>query len=96
MKLLLLFVLFLAVFSKSSFSGSGSIVDEENYGCQFSEGKNQCCWVNSNGCCKPPSRGQACTMVITTCCKRKEVDELTGKVTYVYTQSPGGLIYDTI
>ena len=68
-------------------------VDEETYGCKLpkeGEGKDQCCWVNSNGCCKPPQPNQACTMAITTCCKKRVIDELTGEVTYVYSHSYGG------
>ena len=62
-------------------------VDEETYGCKLSETKDQCCWVNNNGCCKPPTPNQACTMVITTCCKKRVYDELTGTTTYVYSHS---------
>ena len=73
-------------------------VDEETYGCKLpkeGEGKDQCCWVNNNGCCKPPEPGQACIMAITTCCKKRVVDELTGEVTYSYSHSYGGIPEDS-
>ena len=95
MKSFIVLVLFLVVFSKAI--KIDGIVDEANYGCKLSEGegKNQCCWVNSNGCCKPPSSGQACPMVITTCCKKRVVDE-NGVVTYVYSHSYGSTPTDTM
>ena len=91
MKSFILLAFLLVVFSKVG----GIVVDEANYGCKLPKGEDVCCWVNSNGCCKPPLSGQACTMVITTCCKKRVVDE-NGVVTYVYTHSPGSVPTDTI
>ena len=61
--------------------------DEDSYGCKLKEGKDFCCWVNNNGCCKPPLEGQLCTMVITNCCKKKVCDELTGECYYEYSHN---------
>ena len=52
------------------------------YGCELGD-KDKCCWVNHNGCCKPPKRGQMCTQALRTCCKTKVYDETTGKYTIV-------------
>ena len=87
-------LLFLSIFAFSLLAK----IDEETYGCKLpkaGEGKDQCCWVNSNGCCEPPKSNQACTMVITTCCKKRVVNELTGEVTYVYSHSYGGIPEDS-
>ena len=97
MKSFILLALFLVVFS-NDFKIGGIVIDEANYGCKLSneaEGKDQCCWVNSNGCCKPPLSGQACPMVITTCCKKRVVDE-NGVVTYVYSHSPASITTDAM
>ena len=64
--------------------------DEDSYGCKLKEEKDFCCWVNNNGCCKPPEPGQACTMAITNCCKKKVCDELTGLCTYEYSHNYNG------
>ena len=88
-------LLFLSIFALVSLT---SIVDEETYGCKIpksGEGKDQCCWVNGNGCCKPPQPNQLCTMVITTCCKKRVIDD-NGRVTYVYSRSSGGVPQDTM
>ena len=45
--------------------------------CTIKEGEDKCCWLNSNGCCKPPKRGQGCTMAFRTCCKVRVFDEKT-------------------
>ena len=64
--------------------------NESTYGCKLSDDKDQCCWVNSNGCCQPPKASQACLMVITTCCKKRVCNERTGICTYQYSRSYGG------
>ena len=69
-------------------------IDPETYGCKLpesSEGKDECCWTNSDACCEPPEPNQGCDMVITTCCKKRVVNELTGEITYIY--SPGKFHY---
>ena len=58
--------------------------NESTYGCKLSDDKDQCCWVNSNGCCKPPQRGQGCDMVITNCCKKRACNEKSGICTYEF------------
>ena len=55
--------------------------------CQLDD-KDSCCWVNRNGCCKPPTKGQMCTQALTTCCKRKVVD-VNGKVHIEYYRGRG-------
>ena len=63
--------------------------NEDTHGCVIKEGQEECCWVNNNGCCAPVSPGTMCTMAITTCCKRKVLDETTGKYKYSYSHSYG-------
>ena len=67
---------------------------EISHGCTIPDGASQCCWVNSNGCCKP-SPGQMCTMAITNCCKHKVVQP-DGTVTYTYTHSYGNIGTDVM
>ena len=81
MKSLLLFVLLSLVFTQKLVNKN----DEETYGCKILEGHHKCCWVNNDGCCKPPSPGQGCTMAITTCCKIRVYDEETDTYKYQYT-----------
>ena len=66
--------------------------NEDTYGCKLPDGRDQCCWVNSNGCCKPPQAGQGCTMAITTCCKKKKCNEKTGVCVYEYSHVYGSTI----
>ena len=60
-----------------------SLVSNKLYGCHLGD-KDECCWMNNNGCCKPPKRGQMCTQAFRRCCKRKVYDEKTGKTTIEY------------
>ena len=53
-------------------------------GCVIKEKEGKCCWMNNNGCCKPPTLGQMCTMAFRTCCKTKTYNEATGKYSYSY------------
>ena len=53
------------------------------YGCKLGD-KDKCCWMNNNGCCKPPKRGQMCTQAFRRCCKRKVYNEETGQYTIEY------------
>ena len=60
-----------------------SLVSNYRYGCHLGD-KDECCWINSDGCCAPPKRGEGCNQAITRCCKRKVYDEKTGKTTIEY------------
>ena len=80
MKSLLLFALLSLVFTQKI----NIKTNEETHGCTIPEGQHKCCWVNRDGCCKPPTAGQGCTMAITTCCKMKVYDEETGTYKYEY------------
>ena len=56
---------------------------------------DSCCWLNRNGCCQPPKIGQMCTQALTTCCKRKVVDDK-GKVTIEYYRGKGNIGTDVM
>ena len=77
--LLLFFALISLVFSQKIIKK-----DESTHGCIIPEGEHKCCWVNNDGCCKPPEPNQGCTMAITTCCKMRVYDEETGTYKYEY------------
>ena len=83
-----IFLLALIALVSAKLNLKGGISDE-NIGCTIPNGASKCCWVNSNGCCKP-SPGQMCTMAITTCCKTKVVEE-DGTATYTFSHSYGGV-----
>ena len=70
----LLIALFTFVFS-SAF--------DENYGCEL-KGKNKCCWVNFNSCCKPAEGVRTCREAKTLCCKLKEYNLNEGEYVYIY------------
>ena len=76
--LLIFFAILVLAFSQIKLDFS-----DETHGCQIPEGEEECCWINSNGCCQP-GIGQICTMAIKTCCKKKVYDEETGEYKYVY------------
>ena len=55
--------------------------------CEIKEGEDKCCWLNHNGCCKPPSPGnlrQICTQAFKRCCKKKVFDEETQTYKFEY------------
>ena len=81
MKSLLLFALF-SLFTQQLVHK----VEEEVYGCKIPEGQHKCCWVNNDGCCKPPTQGQGCTAAITNCCKMRVYDEETDTYKYEYSR----------
>ena len=85
-----LFALLALVSAKFNLKGN----TELGHGCTIPDGASQCCWVNSNGCCKP-APGQMCTMAITTCCKTKVV-EPDGTVTYTYSHGYGNIGTDVM
>ena len=64
-------------------------VDDETHGCIIEEGEDTCCWLNNNGCCRPPRPGMACTMAITECCKTRVYDEETKTYKYTYSHNLG-------
>ena len=39
--------------------------------CTIQEGKEECCWTNSDSCCIKPNEGEVCSDVLTQCCKNK-------------------------
>ena len=39
--------------------------------CTIPEGKEECCWTNSNSCCIKPNENVACSAALTQCCKNK-------------------------
>ena len=53
-------------------------------GCTIPEKEGKCCWMNNNGCCKPPAPNQMCTQAFRKCCKTKTYNEATGTYTYTY------------
>ena len=69
-------------------------VNEETFGCKLTEERDQCCWVNNNGCCAPSQINSICTMAITTCCKKRKC--VNGKCTYEYSHVYGGVGTDVI
>ena len=28
--------------------------EEDSYGCKLTAEKDECCWINNDGCCEPP------------------------------------------
>ena len=42
--------------------------------CTKENGKETCCWWNSNGCCKRTSPRQICTMAIKRCCETHDIE----------------------
>ena len=50
---------------------SQNSTDDDKYNCTIPEGKEECCWINPNGCCIKSNEFQVCTQVITQCCKNK-------------------------
>ena len=89
MKAIYLFALIALVFGQTI---KIDINDDVNRGCKIPEGRDQCCWLNNNGCCKPPQLGQLRTMALTTCCKKRVCDEKTRKCTYTYSRGSGSSI----
>ena len=57
---------------------------DETRGCIIEEKEGRCCWMNNNGCCKPPTLGQMCTQAFRKCCKTKVYNEATGEYSYLY------------
>ena len=55
-----------------------------SYGCSIPPGETKCCWMNRNGCCQAPKKGQMCTMAITRCCKTKVFDGNTKSYKFIY------------
>ena len=75
MKAFLLFIVLFALVSSQSILSHGWSIPHEG---------TKCCWLNSNGCCQPPKRGQMCTMALRACCKTKVYDEKTKTYKIVY------------
>ena len=77
------FVLFLALLALVL--TERSLFDQdETRGCVIKENTGKCCWMNNNGCCKPPTLGQMCTQAFRKCCKTKVYNEATGEYSYLY------------
>ena len=50
-----------------------------DYGkCMSNEYEGQCCWWNSNSCCRM-KLGQMCLMAFRQCCVEKTIDKATNK-----------------
>ena len=45
---------------------------EDDYGCKLAAEKDECCWLNNDGCCEPPKMNEACSQEFVTCCKKRK------------------------
>ena len=75
---------FLLFFALLSLVITQTINENELRGCQIKEKEGRCCWLNRNGCCRPPKPNQMCTMAFKYCCKTKTFNEETQQYVYSY------------
>ena len=81
----LILLLALLAFACAEVNLRGS--SEDYIGCIVLDKQGQCCWLNSNSCCKVVP-GASCIQEVTTCCKM-QLNYPDGTYSYVYHSYPG-------
>ena len=61
-----LIALVVVIFNKNK------VNEEDSYGCKLTAEKDECCWINNDGCCEPPKLDQDCPQAFTNCCKKRK------------------------